>query len=303
MKKRLLLIFFILTVSLNFVLAQNQTVSGTVVSKDDGLPIPGVSIRVKGTDNGGQTSTDGKFSLRVPPGSILVFSFLGYTTLSVPAGASPMTIILQSASSQLNEVVVTALGINAQKKTLGYSQTTVNSDQITKSSSIDLLGGLQGKVAGMTISEVSATPGGSTKVVLRGYSSIGQSNQPLYVIDGVPLDNSRPTFNNAYDFGNNANDVDPNDIESYSILKGSEATALYGTRGSSGVILITTKKGKKGKPTVDFSSSVTTTTPAITFTPQSEFGQGWFGSFILTENGDWGPKYDGVLRPWGGCSE
>ncbi|HEY4326510.1 MAG TPA: SusC/RagA family TonB-linked outer membrane protein [Mucilaginibacter sp.] len=300
MKKLLLLSLGILLLCVTEALAQTSTVTGTVKGKDDGLPLPGVTVVVKGTTKGTQTNTDGKFSLsNVPVGATLSFSFIGYQTLQLPAVTAPMNVVLAPSSSELKEVVVTSLGITAEKRTLGYSQTTVKSDVINKSSPIDLLGGIQGKVAGVTVSEVSGTPGGSTKVILRGFSSIGQSNQPLYVIDGVPLDNTRPTFSNDYDFGNNANDVDPNNVESMSILKGSEATALYGTRGSSGVILITTKKGKAGKPRIDVAIGATMTTPAITYTPQSEFGQGWFGTFILTENGDWGPKYDGVTRPWG----
>ncbi len=300
MKKHLLLSLSLLILCLTQVFAQNHTVTGTVTGKDDGLPLPGVSVRLKGTTAGTQTNVSGQYTLsNVPANATLVFSFIGYATLQLPATGAQVNAVLAPASNQLNEVVVTSLNVKQEKRTLGYSQTTVSADVATKSSPIDLLGGLQGKVAGVTISEVSGTPGGSTKVILRGFSSIGQSNQPLYVIDGVPLDNTRPTTSNSYDFGNNANDVDPNDVESYSILKGSEATALYGTRGSSGVILITTKKGKAGKPVVDFSTSTTLTNAAITYTPQSEFGQGWFGTFILTENGDWGPKYDGALRPWG----
>lgn len=300
MKKIILVSLSLLIFCFTQVIAQSRTISGTVTSKEDGLPIPGVSVKIKGTTVGALTNAAGKYNLTAPIGATITFSFIGYQTIELKIGSSgAMNVMLNSATKGLNEVVVTALGVNSQKKTLGYSQTTVKGDVMTKSSPIDLLGGIQGKVAGVNISEQGSTPGGTTKVIIRGYSSLGQSNQPLYVIDGVPLDNSRPTQNNYYDFGNNANDVDNNNIESISILKGSEAAALYGTRGSNGVILITTKKGKTGKPVVDFSSSTTLTNAAITFTPQSEFGQGWGGTFILSENGDWGPKYDGVVRPWG----
>jgi TonB-linked SusC/RagA family outer membrane protein len=210
-----------------------------------------------------------------------------------------VNVVLVTSARDLTEVVVTALGASKEKKTLGYAQTTVKSDVLTKSAPIDLLGGIQGKVAGVRISEVSGTPGGSTKVVLRGYSSFTGTNQPLYVVDGVPFDNSRLGSDNNFDFGNNADDIDPNIVDNISILKGAAATALYGERGSNGVILITTKKGKSGKPVVDVSTGVTLTDMAFAFKPQSEFGQGWGGTFILSENGDWGPKYDGVVRPWG----
>jgi len=301
MKKPILLILSFLVLLVTHGFAQNRTITGTVTAKDDNLPIPGVSVKVTGSSTGTITDVNGRYSVKITSrATSITFSSVGFTTQVIPIGTSnTINVVLSSDNRQLGEVVVTALGINQQKRTLGYSQTTVKGETMTESSPIDMLGGVQGKVAGVTISEKGSTPGGSTSVIIRGYSSIGGVNQPLYVIDGVPLDNSRPNQNNYYDFGNNANDVDPNNIENISILKGSEATALYGTRGSSGVILITTKKGKAGKPKVDFSTSTTLTNAAITFTPQKEFGQGWSGSFILSENGDWGPKYDGVLRPWG----
>ncbi|MDF2435288.1 MAG: hypothetical protein JWP44_4919, partial [Mucilaginibacter sp.] len=301
MKKLLLVSLCFLMICATTAFAQNHTVTGTVTAKEDGLPMPGVTVKIKGTNNGLPTDASGKYSISVPAGAILEFSFVAYNTQDISTvGKSVINVSLEQNNRQLNEVTVTtALGITAQKKTLGYSQTTVKGDVMTQSSPIDLLGGIQGKVAGVNISETGSTPGGSTKVIIRGYSSFGQTNQPLYVIDGVPLDNSRPNQSTYYDFGNNANDVDNNDIADISILKGSEATALYGTRGSTGVILITTKKGKAGKPVVDFSSSTTLSSAAMTFTPQSEFGQGWYNTSILSENGSWGPKYDGVLRPWG----
>jgi TonB-linked SusC/RagA family outer membrane protein len=298
MKKLLLVSLCFLMLSITQVFAQNRTVTGTVTAKDDGLPIPGVTVKVKGTQIGTQTTSNGKFSLSVPAGAILQFSFIGYAAIERPASGS-LNVVLESSARGLNEVVVTALGINQSKKTLGYSQATVTGATMTKSSPIDLLGGIQGKVAGVNISETGSTPGGTTKVIIRGYGSISGANQPLYVVDGVPLDNSTPTQSNYYDFGNNANDVDNNDVDNISILKGAEATALYGSRGSNGVILITTKKGKAGAPVVEFNSSTTMSKASMTYTPQDEFGQGWGGVFILSENGDWGPKYDGVLRPWG----
>ena len=287
------------------VFAQNRTVTGTVTAKDDGLPVPGAAVTIKGTNIGTPTDANGKYSISVPSGATLVFSFIGTVTQSIPVeNSTTINVVLVTASNALGEVVVTAQGISQEKRQLGYSQTTVKGETMSKSSPISLLTGLQGKVAGLNISETGSTPGGTTKVIIRGYSSLGQANGPLYVIDGVPLNNSQPVqneFSNSggYDFGNNANDVDNNNVESTTILKGAEATALYGTRGSNGVIIITTKKGKSGKPVVEFNSSTTMTNAAITYTPQKEFGQGWGGVFILSENGDWGPKYDGVLRPWG----
>ncbi|MEO6497360.1 MAG: SusC/RagA family TonB-linked outer membrane protein, partial [Mucilaginibacter sp.] len=281
--------------------AQSRTITGTVTAKEDGLPIPGVSVTVPGTTVGTQTNADGKFSISVPSGATkLQFSFIGYGTLAVPIGAGDVVSpVLSSDLQQLNEVVVTALGISRERKTLGYAQTTVKNETINASSPIGLLTGLQGKVAGLNISNVSGSPGGTTKVILRGYSSISGDNQPLYIVDGVPFNNSRAGSDGNYDFGNSANDIDPNLIDNMSILKGSEATALYGNRGSNGVIIITTKRGKAGKPIVEVNTGTSLTNVAITYTPQKIFGQGWAQEFILSENGSWGPKLDGVVRPWG----
>jgi TonB-linked SusC/RagA family outer membrane protein len=300
MKKLILSLFVFLAIA-GSAMAQDRTITGTVTGKEDGLPIPGVSVRVSGRIGGTQTSSDGKFSIKVPADAkSLNFSSIGYVMQNIPIGAgNVVNVSLASDSKTLGEVVVTALGINKAKKTIGYAETTVRSDEVNKSAPVSMLGGLQGKVAGVTISNSSGSPGGSTKIILRGYTSITGSNQPLYVIDGVPLDNSSLGSDENYDFGNNANDINPNSIETLSILKGSAATALYGSRGSNGVIVITTKKGASGKLVVDFSHATTITQVASVFKPQSIFGQGWDGTFIPSENGNWGPKYDGVLRPWG----
>ncbi|MBB6499636.1 SusC/RagA family TonB-linked outer membrane protein [Pedobacter cryoconitis] len=299
--KKLILSLFVFLVVAGAAIAQDRIVTGTVKGKDDGLPIPGVSVKVKGTANGAATGSDGRYSIKVPSGTTaLEFSSIGYTrqTVLITSG-SVFNVLLAQDSQSLGEVVVTALGINKAKKTIGYAETTVKSEEINKSAAVSLAGGLQGKIAGATISNTSGSPGGSTKIILRGYSSITGSNQPLYVIDGVPLDNSSSASTDNYDFGNNANDIDPNNIESMSVLKGSAASALYGSRGSNGVILITTKTGKAGGFKIDFSSAATITQVATLFTPQSTFGQGWNGSFIPSENGNWGPKYDGQMRVWG----
>ncbi|MEJ2904095.1 SusC/RagA family TonB-linked outer membrane protein [Pedobacter panaciterrae] len=298
--KKLLQSLFILAFIAGSAMAQNRTITGTVTDKEDGKPLPGVTVVVKGTKNGTQTGGDGKYALSVPSASAeLVFSYLGYVSQTVAASGNTVDVVLQSDSKSLTEVVVTALGISKTKKTIGYSETTVKSEDINKSAPVSMLGGLQGKVAGVTISNTSGSPGGSTKIILRGYTSISGGNQPLYVIDGVPLDNSSIGSDESYDFGNNANDINPNSVESMSILKGSAATALYGSRGSNGVILITTKKGTAGKMVVDFSHATTITQVASVFKPQSTFGQGWDGTFIESENGNWGPKYDGQMRTWG----
>lgn len=309
MKTFLTSLWLLLLLSFNG-LAQDKIISGLVTSQDDGLPLPGVSVRLKGSTVGTQTGAEGKYSIRASAGGVLQFSFIGYVTKEVTVGASNViNVVLNADAKQLSEVVVTALGVSRERKALGYSATTVSTAEINKASPVNIVGGLQGKVAGVDISNTSGAPGGSSKVVLRGFSSISGSNQPLYVVDGVPVNNARPgggsptgsagDLAESFDFGNAVNDINPNDIENVNILKGAAATSLYGSRGSNGVIVITTKKGKAGAFKVDFSSSASFTQVSIVPTLQSKFGQGWDGTFILSENGSWGPALDGQTRPWG----
>lgn len=301
MKHKLLKIFMVcfFCCAASMAFAQNQTVTGTVTSQDEGLPIPGVTVKIKGSSQGTQTGTDGKYTVNVANGTTLVFSFIGYATQEVVVTKNIMNVVLILSSKQLGEIVVTGLGISKAKKTLGYAQTTVKNEDINRSAPNNPFGALQGKVAGVNISNVGGSAGGSTKIILRGYTSLTGTNQPLFIIDGVPLDNSRRGSDDNFDFGNNANDIDPNQIDNISILKGSAATAIYGSRGSNGVIVITTKKGKSGKPVVEFSSAATMTDLAFVYKPQDVFGQGWDGHFVLGENGNWGPKYTGLTQPWG----
>jgi TonB-linked SusC/RagA family outer membrane protein len=301
---------FLLLLTLQ-VIAQDRTVTGRVTAKEDGLPIPGVSVKLKGATLGTQTGADGRYSLSIPTAvSTLQFSFIGYATQEVATGAdNTINVELVVDNNMLGEVVITALGVSREKKALGYSATTVGNEEINRASPVNIIQGLQGKIAGVDISTTSGAPGGSSKVVLRGFSSIAGNNQPLYVIDGVPVNNSRPggsspsrsigDLEENFDFGNAANDINPTDIESVTILKGAGATSLYGSRGTNGVIVITTKKGQAGKFKVDFSSSASFSTVAVVPKFQDKFGQGWDGVDIISENGNWGPAYDGALRPWG----
>lgn len=285
-------------------MAQQRTITGTVTGKEDGTPIPGVSIRLVGAQGGTQTNADGKYTVAIPAGATgLTFSSIGYTTQSIPlTSTNVINVSLASDAEMLGEVVVTALGIGREKKTLGYSATSVSSAEINRTSPVSLFDGLQGKVAGANITSQSGSPGASTKVILRGYSSITGNNQPLYVVDGVPIDNGTfgsSSINRSTDFGNNANDINPNDIESINILKGAGASSLYGSRAANGVILITTKKGKAGKVSVDFNSSATFSSLLMLPEFQNEFGQGWSGNFSFIENGSWGPRFNGENRLWG----
>jgi len=296
-------------VGVGLVNAQTKSISGSVFSADDGQPVIGATIMVKGTTLGTITDVDGKFKINLPENAKnLVFTYVGMKTVEVEA-RNNMTIKLETDSRQMDEVVVTAIGIKRSQKALGYAATTVSSDEITATGNRSAFNALQGKVAGVEISSASGAPGSSTHVVIRGNSSLGGSNQPLYVIDGVPVSNGQAggstSINGGLDFGNRANDINPDDIESMTILKGGSATALYGSRAASGVIIITTKNGSKAnnKARVDVSSTTTFSSPLRLPVMQNEFGQGWYdrggGAADLMENGSWGPRFDGKIRKWG----
>jgi TonB-linked SusC/RagA family outer membrane protein len=311
MRKFLLLICLVLTFTWSNVMAQERVVTGKVTSVTDGSPLPGVNVVVKGTTNGTVTDTEGKFSLSVPSSeSILIFSFIGLVTQEIVVNErTTIDVQMQEDITQLGEVVVTAQGNVRETKTIGYSATQVDNHEATKGRTNDLMTSLQGKVAGLTISQNSGAPGASSRVILRGYSSITGSNQPLYVVDGVPINNSsnvnvfnpvNDNFNNTIDYGNRANDIAPDDIESITILKSAAATALYGSRAANGAIVITTKRGKAGdKPKIDFITSATFSRPLKLPELQNTFGQGWSSFHLLEENGSWGPRLDGKDRLWG----
>lgn len=308
MKKISLLLAFLGFLGLQVVFAQTRQISGTVTSSEDGSTIPGASVVVKGTTMGTITGMDGKFSLKVPESTkSLVVSFLGMTTVEVAVtSASDYAIKLKSAPVAISEVVVTALGQTTTKAKIGYSTSVFNTEAINKDGAVSLMDGIAGKVAGANISNIGG-PGTSTKVILRGYGIIGGgNNQPLYVIDGVPLSDSRLSDilvggNLAYnsDLGNGMTNLNPNDVENISILKGTAATSLYGSSAKNGVIMITTKRGKSGKLKIDYNGSYNVSTVGKLPDMQDQFGQGWGGTFILSENGSWGPRLDGVIHPWG----
>ena len=294
-----LVLFIALVAQITF--AQDRVVSG-VVSDNTGFPLPGVSVLVKGTKNGTQTDFDGKYSIKASPSAILVFSYIGMKTQEAKAVSAKINIKLESTAVELEGVVVTALGIKREKKSLGYSATTVSSKELNRSSQTNIADALKGKVAGVTISSASTDPGASSGVIIRGFSSLTGSNQPLYVVDGIPINNGSSysdSLSGGYDFGRGSGDINPEDIETMSILKGAAATALYGSRAASGVILITTKKGKAGKMDVSYSNATNFTEILRTPKYQTTFGQGWNGQHLLGENGSWGPKFDGQIRPWG----
>lgn len=310
MRKFTILLVFLLFSGLQVLIAQ-RVITGKVTSAEDGSSIPGVQIVVKGTMHGTTTDLDGKYRITVPEKSeILVFSYVGMKTQEVKIGTKNVIDVTMSPDvMNIEGVVVTAIGVKKQEKSLGYSATQVSSDEIMKTRDRSPLNALQGKVAGVNISTASSNPGASTRVISRGFTSLTGSNQALYVVDGVPINNSSigsTDLNGGTDFGNRGNDINPDDIESISFLKGSSATILYGSRAANGVIVITTKKGKEGAKIakrkgaeVTFTSSFFTETPLRLPTFQNQFGEGFNGEPDLIENTSWGPKFDGAVRPWG----
>jgi TonB-linked SusC/RagA family outer membrane protein len=251
--KRILLISFVLMSALISEAWAQRTVSGTVTSGADGEGLPGVAVRAKGTSTGVTTDFSGNYRLEVPEGSnTLVYSFVGFTTQEIEIGnRSVIDVVLAEDVKQLEEVVVTAMNISRDKAALGYSQQTLDAEAVTKVKETNFINSLSGKVAGVNV-RTNNTMGGSTNITIRGNSSF-TNNQPLFVVDGVPISNEtantgdQQSGRRGYDYGNPAADINPEDIASMSVLKGAAATALYGSRGQNGVILITTKKGTKRK--------------------------------------------------------
>lgn len=303
--KKIALLFAFFAIGLQILVAQTKEITGTVTSVDDGGAIPGVSVSVKGTTLGTITDMDGVYRLKVPQDAkTLVFSFVGMSPQEIVIGAqTKINAQLKSNNIAVDEVVVTALGISRDKKSLGYSVQEVKGDDLNVVKSNDFTSALSGKVAGLQI-KTNTNFGGSTNVVVRGSSSLTGNNQALFVIDGVPIDNTilnstdQQSGLKGYDYGNTASDINPNDIESVSVLKGAAATALYGSRAANGVILISTKKGSKGKGVgVSYTGNITVgLLDKSTFpTYQKEYGAGygldWYGGDLTGHDGlesyDW----------------
>jgi len=249
MKRFVFVLSLLLFAGFSVLQGQGVQVSGNVTGADDGAALPGVSVVVRGTTIGAVTDFEGNYSITVPDASAtLMFSFVGMLTQEVALdGRTSVDVVLESTSTELDEVVVTALGVSREKKSLGYSVQEVDGDAVSGTAQSNFASSLSGKLAGVQI-KMPNTMGGSSNVLIRGSTSITGNNQPLYVIDGVPVDNSNYATGSdgwgGYDYGNVAQDLNPNDIESISVLKGAAASALYGSRAANGVILVTTKKGK-----------------------------------------------------------
>ncbi|WP_158797201.1 SusC/RagA family TonB-linked outer membrane protein [Pedobacter sp. L105] len=277
-----------------------DAIKGTV--KDStGTTLPGVSVQVKGTKLVTQTNMTGQFGIAAKAGDILVFSYIGYQQKEVTVGSQSMIeVVMKSTEQNLNTVVVTALGIKRSEKSLTYSTDQVSNKDLTTVKTDNLMNSLNGKVAGVTISPSASGVGGSAKVILRGNRSFSGNNQPLYVIDGIPISNgsnSNGQPNSTYggstnvDGGDGISNLNPDDIESMTVLKGASASALYGSDAANGVIVITTKKGKAGKTTINFSSSVQADNVSYKPKFQNDYGQTSAGA-----QDSWGAKITGPAQ-------
>jgi len=282
-------------------MAQEMNVSGTVTSSEDGLPMPGVSIIIVGSTSGTSTDFDGNFSIDANDGDKLQFNFIGYSDKTITVSGATMNVVLSPDAAALDEVVVTAMGIKRSQKALGYSIEEVKGDELAKAKETNVLNSLQGKVAGAQITSSSGAPGASSRIVLRGTSSLDGNNQPLFVVDGVPISNEGFGSGDGYggvDRSSGIADINPEDVESMTVLKGPNAAALYGSRASNGVILIKTKTGKKKGIGVSVSHSTTFEDPLLLPSYQNTYGQGSSGRFSFLDGAGHGVA-DGVDESWG----
>lgn len=305
--------WLLLLFSTNALMAQSvqHSVAGNITSSEDGMPLPGVSIVLQGTSQGVTSDFDGNYSINVPNGNgTLVFSYLGFESQQLAVnGRTTINVTMEPGAEALDEVVVTALGIKREDKSLGYSVENVAGEELTRVAQENVLNSLSGKVAGVTLNSTGGT-GSSVSMVIRGAISLSSDNQPLFVIDGVPVSNSLNNIggfgnDNRVDYGNAVSDLDPNSIEDVSILKGPSAAALYGSRAGNGVVLITTKKAKdKEKMKVSFTTNTVFDVPYRFLEQQTRFASGYFsfspesqgGSYLLPDvalsGGNGGPELD-----------
>jgi TonB-linked SusC/RagA family outer membrane protein len=277
--------------------AQDRTVTGTVTD-ENGLSLPGASVLLKGSSYGTISDVDGTYSLSVGSDAILVFSFTGYGTQEVTVGGqSVINVTLQPEARALSEVTVTALGIKRERKALGYSAQNVKAEELSLARESNVINSLSGKVAGLQISRAPGGLGASSRIVIRGNNSLGRNNQPLIVVDGVPISNFQTNSASEWgggDRGSGVGDINPDDVEGITVLKGPEATALYGVQGGNGAILINTKKGRARQGIgVEVNSNYTIDNALFLPDVQTQYAQGSGGVFDIKSNGAWGPQISG----------
>jgi TonB-dependent SusC/RagA subfamily outer membrane receptor len=281
-------------------------VSGTVTDTK-GEALPGVSILLQGTTKGTVTNIDGAFDLDVPTGAVLTFSYTGFSTQTVTiTNQTVITVALEDEINLLEGVTITALGITANKKTLTYSSQGVDGDDLLNTQRDNPFLSLQGRVAGLSLTPVSAAAGGSSIINLRGVNSLGSSNQPLFVVDGLPINSGTldqhnlhsdatavngNVNNNRDDVGSRLAELNANDIENITVLKGPEAAALYGNEGANGVFLITTRKGKAGTGKITYNNRFAASELYLFPETQKVFGRGRNGGIEVNDPDYFGPKY------------
>ena len=306
MKKHLFL-FGVLLYGYSLGVNAQASVRGTVTSSD-GEPIIGANVIELGSNNGTVTDLDGNYQLKVGPNAILEFTYTGYVSQKFTVGNQTIINVTLAEGVALSEIIVTALGISRERKSLSYAAQTIQGGQLTQVRDANFVNTLQGKVAGLVVTSASSGVGGATRVNLRGNRSIQSSNNALFVVDGVPVDNSTPG-QVGNDFGGyNGSDgvanINPDDIESINVLKGAAASVLYGSRAANGVILITTKKGSAGAISVDVNSGAQFDAPLTLPQLQNEYGQGNGGAFGAKASASWGPKMNNqAVTDWTGKSQ
>ncbi len=292
----MLTLFLALVVQISF--AQTKTVTGTVTD-DNGGPLPGVNIVVKGSSSGTQTDFDGNYSITARTGDVLTFTYVGFAPKELLLGTSEVVNVQMTAGESLEEVVVTAQGIKKEKKALGYAVATIASDDINSQPQTDVVRALTGKAPGVNITQTSGLSGSGTNIIIRGYSSINGSNQPLFVVDGVPFNTSTNSDRGFVQGGAAASsrflDIDPNNIAEISVLKGLSATTLYGQAGRNGVVLITTKTGSgnnaQKKLEINVNQSFFSNEIANLPDYQNNYGNGFYQSYSQAFS-NWGPSFD-----------
>jgi TonB-linked SusC/RagA family outer membrane protein len=303
MKKNFLLLF-ILCLVVHTAMAQKRTISGVVREKTNNEPLPGVTVLEKGTGNGTVTSINGEYQLSVNNGAVISFSFIGMKPVELKIGeSSTLDVFMESSTEQVDEVVVTAMGIKKEKKALGYAVQDIKSEEILKNKSSNVINSLSGKIAGVSVTQSGGSAGAGAQIIVRGGTSLERDNQPLFVVDGVIYDNSTPiggnsgfdgATRNSTTFSNRVMDINPEDIENMSVLKGPAATALYGSRAAAGVIVITTKKGEAGAVKVNFSSKFSSNWVNRYPEQQGLYKRGYYntaGVFSDYTTQSWGDKF------------
>jgi TonB-linked SusC/RagA family outer membrane protein len=302
--KKVYKLFVLLLFFQTYVFAQNISVTGKVTDSDN-LPLPAVSIKVSGSTQGTSTDANGNFTISVPSNASLVFTYIGFASQTIAVnGRTTLSVRLESDSKMLEGVIVTALGITKDQKVLSYATQKVNTDQFQKARELNIGKSLIGRVAGLDVAGASSGLGGSTRVVLRGDRSITGNNGALIVVDGVPMDNSNfspGTGNGGRDGGDGLSSINPDNVESMTVLRGASATALYGSRAANGALLINTKKGSAQNGTgVSFNSTSQLESMMELYDFQNEFGQGAGGVYARNQEGSWGPRMTGQsVALWG----